>query len=74
MTTLERLKVLKSVTINTTNMNDWRKYKAIYASDMVLVFFQSEYFKEKLLSINLKELKGEAKNSITKGMNKHPTI
>jgi|GEM_PF-5418176 len=57
---------IKSVKIQTNNMNSFQKERAIESANMSLEFLASDFLKRKLLMLDMTSLRGESSTSISK--------
>jgi len=62
------MKRINAINVETTNMSGKLEAETIVASGMVLNFYASNFFYDKLMSTNLLALRGESQNSVTKRM------
>ena len=63
------MKRINKVKIDVTNMNQAQEAKAIKASELMLVFFKSDFFKNKIYSTDFSKLLGASKNCISRKLN-----
>lgn len=64
------MKLIKAVNVNVTGMNTYQQTKVLYASELVLGFFQSYTFRSKFYATNIAKLRGESSTSISKRLTK----
>ena len=64
------MKQIKTVKVDVTNMNTYQETKVLYASELVLGFFQSMTFALKFAATDIQSLRGESESSISKRLNK----
>ena len=64
------MKRIKAVRVETTGMGTYNKTKVIYASELVLAFFQSHTFRLKFFATHISHLRGESDSSISKRLDK----
>lgn len=57
---------INSVRIEVSGMSQRQERRAIISANMALDFFSSDFFKDKLINLDVLSLRGESKNSITK--------
>lgn len=60
------MKLISKVNVNVTGMDSLQEAKIVLAADHLLRFFRSEFFKKKLLNVNLHTLLGESSSSVSK--------
>ncbi len=60
------MKLIKTIKVETTGMDTYNVTKVMYASELVLAFFQSHTFKSKFYTTDVTSLRGESPTSISK--------